>query len=124
MLGDANIYPVLAVKDLAQAKQFYAGKLGLQITKEDGHEVRFKSGGTGFSIYVTDMAGSNKATAATWEVDDIDGAVSELKNKGVTFEHYDLPGITREGDTHVMGSEKAAWFKDPDGNILCIHTQP
>jgi hypothetical protein len=38
----------------------------------------------------------------------------------VTFEHYDMPGVTREGDVHAAGNRKIAWFKDPDGNILCI----
>ena len=58
-------------------------------------------------------------TAASWSVgDDLDAVIADLKSKGVTFEHYDMPDITLEGDVHVMGELKAAWFKDPDGNIL------
>ena len=51
-------------------------------------------------------------------VKDVDGLVKDLKAKGVAFEHYDLPGLTRKGDVHVAGTHKNAWFKDPDGNIL------
>jgi catechol 2,3-dioxygenase-like lactoylglutathione lyase family enzyme len=123
MLGDSNIYPMLGVKDLAAAKQFYVDKLGLQADRENPYEVRFKSGSTLFSIYATDLAGTNKATAATWEIEDMNSMIKALKDKGITFEHYDMGGITREDDVHIMGNEKAAWFKDPDGNILCLHTE-
>jgi hypothetical protein len=53
-------------------------------------------------------------------VKDVEGSVKELKRKGVAFEHYDFPGVKMEGDVHVMGKSKAAWFKDPDGNVLAI----
>ena len=67
------------------------------------------------------MTPTNQATAATWEVDDeLEGVVESLKSKGVTFEHYDMPGVTRDGDVHVTGKSRAAWFKDPDGNILAV----
>lgn len=56
----------------------------------------------------------------TWTVGDVEGVVSELKARGVTFEHYDLPDTTLEGDIHIAGDMKVAWFKDPDGNILNI----
>jgi hypothetical protein len=57
----------------------------------------------------------------TWVVgEDIKSVVQQLKAKGITFEHYDMPGVTREGDVHIAGDMKVAWFKDPDGNILNI----
>jgi hypothetical protein len=72
-------------------------------------------------VYKSQYAGSNKATAATWTVgDEVEGIVRSLKAKGVAFEHYDMPGTTLEGDVHVSGSMKVAWFKDPDGNVLCV----
>jgi hypothetical protein len=72
-------------------------------------------------VYESQYAGTNKATAATWIVGaDLEGLVRDLKAKGVTFEKYDLPGTTRQGDVHVAGKTKVAWFKDPDGNILSI----
>jgi catechol 2,3-dioxygenase-like lactoylglutathione lyase family enzyme len=71
-------------------------------------------------VYESKFGGTNQATSATWVVDDIRAEVDELKAKGVTFEYYEFPGVTYDGDIHVMGSMKAAWFKDPDGNILNI----
>ena len=72
-------------------------------------------------VYQSQFAGSNKATAATWVVGDaLKDIVRALKAKGVAFEHYDLPRTTREGDVHVSGKTRVAWFKDPDGNILSI----
>jgi hypothetical protein len=57
----------------------------------------------------------------TWVVgEDIESVVQQLKAKGITFEHYDMPGATREGDVHIAGDMKVVWFKDPDGNILNI----
>ena len=79
----------------------------------------YKSGSSVIFIYPSEFAGSNKATAVGWGVgDDIERVVSELKAKGVIFEHYDMPQAKLEGDIHVMGELKSAWFKDPDGNIL------
>jgi streptogramin lyase len=71
-------------------------------------------------VYESKYAGTNEATAATWAVDDVDGAVRTLKEKGVSFEHYDLPDTTCRGDVHVSGEMKAAWFEDPDGDILAV----
>jgi hypothetical protein len=60
----------------------------------------------------------------TFVAEDVDDLVRILKGRGVTFEHYDLPNMTRQGDIHVAGSMKAAWFKDPDGNIFSVVTPP
>ena len=75
-------------------------------------------------VYPSEYAGTNKATAAAWAVgDDFDAIVEELRSKGVSFEHYDLPDTTREGDVHIADDFKAVWFKDPDGNILNLVNQ-
>jgi hypothetical protein len=71
-------------------------------------------------VYRSQYAGTNKATALNWKVDDIERVVATLKDKGVAFEHYDFPGATRTGDVHLMGPMKSAWFKDPDGNIIAL----
>ena len=118
MLGNNEVCAVLAVKDLEAAKKFYGETLGLEGSKESDGGIFYKSGKSGVFIYPSQYAGTNQATAAAWDVDDIEAAVAELKDKGVTFEHYDLPGATLEGDIHIMGELKSAWFKDPDGNIL------
>ncbi|MEA3011964.1 MAG: hypothetical protein QOD42_509 [Sphingomonadales bacterium] len=121
MLGTRNAVANLAVKDLDRARDFYTGTLGLeQVDNEDDELVVLKSGDTVLNVYRSDFAGTNEATAVTWEVDDIAAEVASLKGKGIFFEHYDMPGLALDGDVHVGGGMKIAWFKDPDGNILNI----
>lgn len=127
MLGDKTAVATIAVKDLEAAKKFYEDKLGLKPgdAGSDPGGVLYKSGASNVFVYQSEFAGSNKATAASWGVgDDIESVVAELKSKGITFESYDnIPGVTKQGDVHVMGDLKAAWFKDPDGNILNLVNQ-
>ena len=123
MLGSNDVCACLAVKDMDAAAKFYEETLGLEKSMESPGGTFYKSGASGVFVYPSQYAGSNKATAAAWNVKDVEGAVKDLKAKGVTFEQYDLPGATREGDVHIMGELKAAWFKDPDGNILNIVNQ-
>ena len=121
MLGNSSSYPCIAVKDLEAAKTFYGEKLGLQY-EDTKHAagIFFKSGSTKFFVYQSQFAGTNQATAMSWEVSDVKAAVEEVKAKGITFESYDIPNATKDGDVHVIGSLQSAWFKDPDGNILNI----
>ncbi|MER9055770.1 VOC family protein [Mesorhizobium sp. M0213] len=120
MLANSNATANLAVKDLAKARAFYEGVLGLkEVNNEGGELIVYKSGDTSINVYRSNFAGTNKATAVTWTVGDELGKIVEaLKSKGVTFEHYDMPGLALEGDVHVGQGMKVAWFKDPDGNIL------
>jgi len=120
MLGNREATANLAVKDIDKARKFYEGTLGLTKVGAEGSElVAYKSGNSTINVYRSEYAGTNKATAVTWMVgNDIEKFVQALKAKGVTFEHYDMPGMTHEGDVHVGGKMKVAWFKDPDGNIL------
>ena len=120
MLGNKDAVANLAVKDLDAAKKFYEGTLGLTVAGGEGDDlVVFKSGNSTLNVYLSQYAGTNQATAVTWTVgDEIDALVGALKAKGVRFEHYDMPGTRLEGDIHVDGDMKVAWFKDPDGNIL------
>ena len=121
MLGDKDAVANVAVKDLDVATKFYRNTLGLTPVHQEGKElVVFRSGTTEINVYRSDYAGTNKATAVTWTVDDVNDEVAALKTKGVVFEHYDMPGMTREGDVYVDGDMKVAWFKDPDGNILNV----
>ena len=126
MLGDANVKPMLPVKDLEVATKFYEEKLGLRrVDEAPGAAVVYRSGGGELCVYRSEFAGTNKGTAALWEVEDVEGTVEELKAKGVTFERYDnLEAATRTGDIHHVGDIKVAWFKDPDGNILSIQNRP
>lgn len=123
MFADNDVFATIAVKDLNVARPFYEETLGLkQADGEQGEEsVRiYRTGNTKVMVYTSQFAGTNKATAATWIDDDVDATVKALKAKGVTFEHYDFPDSKLEGDVHVMGTMRAAWFKDPDGNILAL----
>lgn len=79
----------------------------------------YKSGNSSIVVYRSEFAGTNKATCVTWAVGkDIERTIKELKDKGVRFEHYDIPNTTLNDDIHLAGDMKVAWFKDPDGNIL------
>ena len=120
MLGDKDVIATVAVKDLELARKFYEGKLGLKVKSVEGSEaVTFQSGRSELIVYRSQYAGTNKATALNWRVGEgIEKEVAALREKGVTFEHYDMPGMKLEGDIHVMDHMKVAWFKDPDGNIL------
>ena len=112
----------IAVKDLAVAKKFYQGTLGLTLENEQGSEAHtYRGGAARLIVYRSQFAGTNKATALNFMVGaEIDSVVKGLRERGVTFEHYDFPEMKREGDIHLAGPMKAAWFKDPDGNILCV----
>lgn len=124
MLGDKSAIATLAVKDMDAAKKFYEETLGLTKVKDGPGGLMYKSGDSMVFVYQSEFAGTNKATAASWGVgNDIGSVVDGLKAKGVTFEQYDIPGATKEGEVHVIGELKAAWFKDPSGNILNIVNQ-
>ena len=122
MLNSKAALATIAVKSVDAARKFYVDVLGL--TAEDSHEegvLSLKSGATSILVYESEFAGTNKATAATWIVgNDLPAIVDTLKGRGVAFEHYDLPGTTRNGDIHEAGKVRVAWLKDPDGNILSL----
>lgn len=122
MLSDRDAMATVAVKDLAAAKDFYGGTLGLRASGEDmDGVVTYRSGGSTIVVYESEFAGTNRATSVTWGVgDEMDEIVRRLTAAGVAFEHYDMPGH-REGNVHIMNGFKAAWFTDPDGNILHIN---
>jgi catechol 2,3-dioxygenase-like lactoylglutathione lyase family enzyme len=125
MLAAKEAMATIAVKDIARAKKFYGGTLGLKQLDEEMDEVAtYRSGSSTIVVYESQFAGTNKATSATWGVgDELEDIVSTLKKKGVPFEHYNMPGMTLEGDIHHFGDFRAAWFKDPDGNILHINSE-
>ena len=121
MLGKTGATPMIAVKDIDRARKFYEETLGLDTKPAMGGEVlEVKSGDTLINVYRSDFAGTNKATALTFDVKDIEAEVRELKDKGIFFEQYDMPGLEKKGDLYVGEGMKTTWFKDPDGNILSL----
>ena len=125
MLASNEAMATIAVKDIAKAKSFYENKLGLKKqSEEDEHGVAtYKSGSSTIVVYESEFAGTNKATSATWSVgDELESIVKRLKDAGVPFEHYDMPGLERKGEIHIADGFRAAWFRDPDGNILHINS--
>lgn len=122
MLGSKEVMATVAVRDLTAAKRFYGDTLGLRLANtQESEALTYQSGGSKLLVYRSEYAGSNQATAATWVIgSDMDRVVQWLRQKGVEFEHYDMPGLTLTGDIHVAGGFQAAWFKDPDGNIHAL----
>ena len=124
MLRDIDAMATVAVSDLERARRFYGEQLGLETAGDTppGMGVAlFRSGGSTIVVYASEFGGTNRGTSVTWGVGgDFDAIVAALQKAGVPFEHYDL-GMEREGDVHRAGDFKAAWFTDPDGNILHIN---
>ena len=120
MLSDNDSAAIVAVKNLAEAKDFYANTLGLPLVKGDDNVLEFETGDTSLIVYVSEFAGTNQANAVVWGVGKaFDAIIADLQAKGVVFEHYDM--MERDGDVHLAGDFKAAWFKDPDGNLLHLN---
>jgi catechol 2,3-dioxygenase-like lactoylglutathione lyase family enzyme len=130
MLGNKPAAATLPVDDLRAAREFYEKVLGLTPVQEmgegDAGAVLYKSGESVILVYVSEYAGTNRGTAATWAAgDDFEAVVEGLRQKSVAFEHYDdLPGTTRDGDIHTFGEMRAVWFKDPAGNVLNVGDVP
>jgi predicted enzyme related to lactoylglutathione lyase len=123
MLNDSKVEANIPASDLRRARDFYADKMGLTPSDEFGDEALAyrTAGGTAFNIYRTEYAGQAAHTIAQWHVEDIESEVRDLKAKGVSFEVYDLPGVQWEGEIASMeGLGRAAWFKDSEGNTMCI----
>ena len=117
MLKGKDSSAIVAVSDIARAKAFYRDTLELELTEEMEQVLVFKTGATSLVVYVSEFAGTNKANAAVWGVgQDIEDIVDRLRSKGVTFERYE--GMDFADGIHRDGTFRAAWFKDPDGNIL------
>lgn len=96
MLGNTDAIATVPVKSIEAARKFYEGTLGLKQTRTEEPGVQgYQSGQANVLVYESQYAGTNKATAVTWAVEDLEGVVRDLKAKGIRFEHYDLPGTTR-----------------------------
>ncbi len=126
MLDTGTVTANIPASDLTRARSFYADTLGLTPAAEfDGMLLYRTAGGSPFSVYETEYAGQAGHTIAQWHVADVDAEVRDLKAKGIVFEQYDMPGVDwNDGVASVPGMGKAAWFRDSEGNILCLDDGP
>jgi len=122
MLASAPLTTMLPVKDLDRARDFYVNKLGLEAEglAADG-KFLLRAGGTRLALFPKPDGTKADHTAVSFQVADIAAAIRQLEARGVAFADYDLPGLKTVEHVCVLGAEKAAWFQDPEGNILCLH---
>ena len=123
MLSNAPVTTMLPVIDMQRARDFYEGRLGLRPVgfRPDGRFAYACAGGASIALFPKEGGTKADHTALSFKVDDIGAALAALQKTGVVFEDYDLPGLKTVNHVCVLGSEKAAWFKDTEGNYLCIH---
>jgi catechol 2,3-dioxygenase-like lactoylglutathione lyase family enzyme len=125
MIADGQAAATLAVSDMDRARKFYEGTLGFSVMQETPMGLMFRSGsGTGFFVYPSEFAGTNKATAMSINVDDVEGTVADLRAKGVSFMEFDYPGFEMKDGVAQTPEGPGAWFTDPDGNIISIAQMP
>ncbi|AGW93024.1 MULTISPECIES: VOC family protein [Cupriavidus] len=129
MLQNSDVATRIPAQDLARARSFYSSKLGLEPVEERPGGLRYKCGNSYFVLFKSAGSASGSHTQMAWEVDDIKATVNELRQRGVAFEEYDLPGLkTVNGIAEVQGNypskggvgERGAWFRDSEGNLLAI----
>ena len=123
MLANAPVTTMLPVIDMQRARNFYEGRLGLAPVglKPDGQFVYACAGGASIALFPKEGGTRAEHTAISFRVDDIGAALAALQKAGVAFEDYNLPGLQTVNHVCVLGAEKAAWFRDTEGNYLCIH---
>jgi catechol 2,3-dioxygenase-like lactoylglutathione lyase family enzyme len=114
----------IPVRDVEQARRFYEDVLGLRFVggpRADGSFEYECGAGSGLFTYPTEEnAGTSPATLAAWQVDDIEMVATQLRQRQVVLEEYDMPGLKTEAGIATLPGAKALWFKDPDGNILNV----
>jgi catechol 2,3-dioxygenase-like lactoylglutathione lyase family enzyme len=124
MFKDHASSAIIPCRDLAVARAFYEGTLELPLLEDHGNGFVFGTGNTQLNIYLSDYAGTNQANAVLWGVgDELEAIAADLRAKDVTLDEYPdgfdsvIDGVHRKGDFRVI------WFRDPDGNILHVHSR-
>ncbi|MEI9890379.1 MAG: VOC family protein [Caulobacteraceae bacterium] len=123
MLAEFNAQATAATRDLTRARTFYEQVLGLKPVGGEGQRgvQSYQAGKSALIVYESQFAGTNQATTITFSLGgQFDTVMRELAAKGVAFERYAFPVVKMDGDVHVFGDSRVAWFKDPDGNIINI----
>jgi catechol 2,3-dioxygenase-like lactoylglutathione lyase family enzyme len=126
-LAEAGIVAIVPVSDVEAAIRFYGETLGLELQERrddlpENREAEFRAGQGTLLVYESVGAGKSRHTIAGFRVDDVDAVVAGLREQGVEFEEYDLPQMKTEGGVAAVGDVRAAWCRDPDGNLLAIET--
>ena len=124
MLADHTPSPAIATSDLERARAFYEGTLGFKPVQElpEAGGVTYQAGGGTFLLYKSHFAGTNKATSMGFELsmEAFEDEVAALRAAGITFDTFDVDGISWDGDIAVMGAGRGIWFRDPDGNTIAV----
>lgn len=121
MLNLLETYSVLPARDLARARRFYKDVLGMEPVEERLEGLLYRTPkGAAILVYETDNAGSAANTAIGFDTDDIDAEVAVLRGRGVAFEEYDFAELKTENGIATTKEDRAAWFKDTEGNIICV----
>jgi catechol 2,3-dioxygenase-like lactoylglutathione lyase family enzyme len=123
MLSGSAITTILQVREGSTAVEFYRDRLGLHYlgTNSEGQELFSAGDGSTLALMPSSEAKPTGNTELSFEVGDIVAEIEELRQRGVRFADYDLPGLKTHQHVCVLGSQKAAWFEDPTGNVLCLH---
>ncbi|MDR7252473.1 catechol 2,3-dioxygenase-like lactoylglutathione lyase family enzyme [Nocardioides sp. BE266] len=122
-LTKRSVAMMMPVTDIDRSRTFYSESLGLDYTgtNDEGSAIYALEGGSTLVLLPRPDSTPSESTALSFEVDDIHSEIRDLKGRGVVFEDYDLPDFSTVDHVCVLGAEMAAWFKDPDGNVLCLH---
>ena len=127
MLAKARIAAVVPVSDVEAAVRFYGDTLGLRLKERrsdlpENREAEFEAADGTLLVYESVGAGQSRHTVAGFRVENIEEAVAALRERGVVFEEYDLPDMKTENGIATIGDVRAAWCRDPDGNILAVES--
>ena len=113
-------HPILPAADLDRFRAYYHDRLGLDPAEEHDGMLVYRDSGSEFEVYVTENAGTAKNTQMVWMTDDLDAEMRRLRDAGIEFEDFEIPGMKTENGVVTTDEMKSAWFRDSEGNILCI----
>lgn len=120
MLSDKKVWPVLPAVDMNRAKEFYTAKLGLSVEWERESGTLFAAGHDTYLFMYERPPTRAEHTVAAFKVDDLEAEMQQLRNRGIEFEEYDMPGLKTKQGIAAMSPDRAAWFKDSEGNIIAL----
>jgi predicted enzyme related to lactoylglutathione lyase len=122
-LTHRTVSMMLPVNDVGRAQQFYSESLGLDYTgtNEEGSAMYALEGGATLLLLPRPGGARSDSTAMSFEVEDLDKEIDELESRGVVFDDFDMPELKTVNHVAEMGNERASWFRDPDGNVICLH---